>query len=163
MIQFDKQGYIIPADVVEINFDEFQSLFVFNELRLIIFQEYLVFLDELKDLKIGSFYQWLDGSFTTLKSNPNDLDVVTFVDTDEYKKNLKYFDFKYSNRYSNKIDCYFLGLCSENHPNFNNFRSDYLDFYHKFLKDRKLEVKLSLQNRSISNRNFKKGFVKINF
>ena len=163
MIQFDNQGYITPAEIIEIDFDFFEKTFVFNENRQLILQEYLIFLNELKTLNIGSFYQWINGSFTTLKSNPNDIDVVTFVHFEEYQKHNQYFRNKYLNRHLGKIDCYFLSSYPENDSNFPIFKANCLDFYHKFSKDIKLEKYLKSKNRSIFNKNFNKGFVKINF
>ncbi len=163
MIQFNNQGYITPADVIETDFDTFEKTFVFNEHRQIIFQEYLVCLDELKTLNIGSFYQWINGSFTTLKTNPNDLDVVTFIHFEEYQKHIQYFELKYQNRHLGKIDCYFLASYPTNHLNFLVFKANYLDFYHKFSKDMKQEKYLKSRKRSIFGQNFNKGFIKINF
>ncbi len=154
-MQFDNQGYLKPADVIEIDMDIFEKTFVFNEQRQLIFQEYILFLNELKALNIGFFYQWLDGSFTTLKPNPNDLDVVTFVNFKEYHKleeKLYHFKLAFKNL---KIDCYFVAIYPKEHTDYSLFLNYDYDFWHKFTRDFKREIRLKTK--------IKKGFVKINF
>ena len=155
MIQFDKQGYITPAEIIEIDFDIFEKTFTFNEHRQLIFQEYLIFLNELKALNIGSFYQWINGSFTTLKSNPNDIDVVTFVHFEEYKQNeQKLYELK-NHFKSRKIDSYFVAVYPKEHMDYSLFLNYDYDFCHKFTRDFKREIRLKTK--------IKKGFVKIEF
>jgi hypothetical protein len=155
MIQFNDKGYIMPADVIETDLPTFEQIFLFNDHRRNIFQEYTVFLNSLKDLGIYSFYQWLNGSFTTLKPNPNDLDVVTFIDFMQYQKhetalyNLKQ---AFKNR---RIDSYFVAVYPEKHDDYSLFQNYDYDFWHKFTRDFKREIRLKTP--------LKKGFIKIHF
>lgn len=121
MIEFNNQGYITPADSVETDFENFEKTFVFNEQRQIIFQEYLVFLGELKTLNIGSFYQWINGSFTTLKTNPNDIDVVTFIPYKEYQEiETELWNLKQTFR-NRAVDAYFIAIYPEEHDSYSLF------------------------------------------
>lgn len=55
---------------------------------------------------IENFYQFIDGSFTTKKTFPKDIDVVTFVESDFFSKNaVKLLDLRDN---FNKIDCFFV-------------------------------------------------------
>ena len=152
---FDNHGYLVPADTIETDLETFEKTFVFNEHRNKIFQEYLLFLNAIQDLGINPFYQWINGSFTTMKMNPNDIDVVTFLD---YKQH-EIFDDALSNlKYSfrqKKVDGYFVAIFPEEHPDRSLFTSYVYDFWHNFTRDMKKEVRLKAK--------FKKGFIKINF
>jgi len=50
-----------------------------NQHRRAIFEEYLALVEALRNLEIGPFFQWINGSCVTQKAHPRDLDVVTFV------------------------------------------------------------------------------------
>lgn len=155
MIQFDNKGFITPYDVVDTDLNEFEQTFVFNEHRAKIFQEYQLFLQSIQNLGISTFYQWINGSFTSMKMNPNDIDVVTFVPFQDFEKHEIFFDKLYLNRYSTKIDCYFVKVYPQNHPNYSKFQSTELQFWHDFTKT------IKKQGRSIIK--ISKGFVKIEF
>jgi hypothetical protein len=85
-ILFDENGFITPSSIIELSLEEFGEIFIFTKRREEIFRNYLDFLDNLKKMPIGKFHQWLDGSFVTQKPFPNDLDLVTFVDSNFYLK-----------------------------------------------------------------------------
>jgi hypothetical protein len=155
MIEFNDKGYIIPANVVETDMDTFKRFFLFNEHRQGIFKEYLVFLEAIQALNINPFYQWINGSFTTLKPKPNDLDVVTFIDFKHYKLHedtLYSLKQTFRNRY---IDSYFVAVYPEDHIDHSLFKNYDYDFWHKFTRDFKKEIRLKTS--------LKKGFIKINF
>lgn len=50
-----------------------------------IFEAYMDYLSQLTDAFGTGFYQWLGGSYITRKPNPEDLDVVTFLDYQRYE------------------------------------------------------------------------------
>ncbi len=85
-IRFDENGFIKPYVAVETDLETFQTLFVFNPHRTRLFDEYLEFLRTLKTMNIGHFYQYIDGSYTTQKEYPRDIDFVSFVDSTFYRK-----------------------------------------------------------------------------
>ncbi len=155
MIQFNEQGYLVPAAVIETDLRTFEQAFLFNEHRQSIFQEYRLFLEALDNLGITTFYQWLNGSFATLKANPNDLDVVTFLNFNSYQKyenELYTLKQTFKNR---RIDAYFVAVYPENHPDYSLFLNYDYDFLHKFTRDFKKELRLKTK--------LKKGFIKIHF
>ena len=59
MLQFDDMGFLMPIKPIESNLAEFQATFVINEQRERLFSVYLEFLEELKKLGIGNYFQWL--------------------------------------------------------------------------------------------------------
>jgi hypothetical protein len=87
MLQFDEKGHLIPYDIIELTLAEFEVFFVEGledrAHRRGLFDNYLRYLEALKAVVEAPFYQWVDGSFVTLKSSPKDIDVLTFI---EYEK-----------------------------------------------------------------------------
>ena len=71
-----------------IKIDEIESLFVkpFNNTscRKYLVERLKVFLSELRKVGI-KFEVWLDGSFATLKPDPNDVDIAVIGDMNEIK------------------------------------------------------------------------------
>ncbi len=155
MIQFDNRGYITPYDVVETDLIEFEKTFAFNEHRINLFKEYQLFLNTIQNLEIQTFYQWINGSFTTMKLNPNDIDVVTFVPFTDFEKHEVFFEKLHSNRKSTKIDCFFVKLYPQNHLDYIYFKSDELTFLHDFTK--------TIKKQGRSEIKISKGLVKIEF
>lgn len=75
---FNEKGYL-PAGLHQATLDEFKNRFVTeptSETRANIFRGYLNYLSELEPLRV-TIKQWVDGSFTTAKQNPSDIDLVT--------------------------------------------------------------------------------------
>lgn len=90
MVNFDEVGNVFPYEIIEMTLPEFEEAFVKNlpdkARRRILFDNYLRFLEDLKVEFPGSFFQWIDGSFTTTKEFPGDIDVVSFIDYDRFIK-----------------------------------------------------------------------------
>ena len=86
LVTFNELGYL-PSGFHNKEPAEIKSAFVDNfpnsSSRKEIFEGYLKFCKTLMALGIKNFVQWLDGSFCTSKENPNDIDVVTFLDYDK--------------------------------------------------------------------------------
>ena len=82
----NEHGYL-NAGFHEMQINDFKTLFVdsFPEsnTRNKIFQGYLSFCEFLSSHGVINYFQWIDGSFCTSKTNPNDIDVVTFISYDE--------------------------------------------------------------------------------
>ena len=77
---FDENGYL-PYGMYNMTLDEIEEIFAKNKSskRNEIMKEYKKHLKELKDT--GYFLDhWIDGSFTTSKANPNDIDTLTEFD-----------------------------------------------------------------------------------
>ena len=79
--EFDSGGVLpsgrFPATVVEVE-HRFVSTFPASHTRRSIYDGWRQRREELFDL-VEVEYEWVDGSFVTSKSEPSDLDVVTFV------------------------------------------------------------------------------------
>lgn len=117
MLQFNPNGYLEPYEAIETDLAKAQTFLVWNEIRSLIWTNFEAFLRELQGILQSSFEIWLNGSFTTKKENPNDLDLVVFVDFQAYEtheKNLLQFK-TLSYRKSQKLDVYFVKKYPENH------------------------------------------------
>ncbi len=81
---FDEHGFITPYEIVEISLKEFEEIFVNSReerhYRGDLFRNYLEYLEAIKNIIGQEFFQLVNGSFTTLKLKPKDIDFVTFVD-----------------------------------------------------------------------------------
>lgn len=77
---FDKKGNL-PYGLYNMTLDEIEEIFSKNKSskRQEIMKEYKKHLEELQ--KTGYYLDhWIDGSFTTTKENPNDIDTLTEFD-----------------------------------------------------------------------------------
>lgn len=75
---FNEKGNL-PAGLHKATLDEFETRFVKEQTsstREYIFRGYLEYRAELEPLCVA-IKQWIDGSFTTAKQNPSDIDLVT--------------------------------------------------------------------------------------
>jgi hypothetical protein len=116
MINFDDNGNVIPYNIIDCSLEILQENFTFNHHREEIFEEYLSFCDTVKSIGISSFYQFIDGSFTTKKIFPKDIDVVSFVDANFFNENtVKLLNLRDS---FNKIDCFFVPVYRPNERNY---------------------------------------------
>lgn len=87
-MKFDLVGHLSPYTIIPSTFEDFEDILVnafpMDSTRHIILEGYKRYLASLKDVIKSNFYQWVDGSFVTEKMNPNDIDVVIFVDYDVF-------------------------------------------------------------------------------
>jgi len=156
MIQFDEYGNLKPYEVIEISLGEFEEEFVSKlaekEHRTEIFRAYLEYLNELFEVVGRDFFQLINGSFTTAKELPKDIDLATFVDYRVYQQ--KFEDItELTERWTlnNKIDCYLLPISYPGHPNFIETQLTFEYWKNLF----------SLSRRTTPNR--QKGLIKITF
>jgi hypothetical protein len=118
---FDDSGYLTPYEIIETDLATFEQTFVtaFSELsrRHRLFENYLKYANDLKKLIGTGFTQWVNGSFTTQKFNPNDIDFVTFLDFETYEHfDKEIADFK-QRRYTRSMgtDGYFIKVYPPEH------------------------------------------------
>jgi hypothetical protein len=78
-LQFDSLGYLVPDQPISVSLDLFRETFEFNEHRRELLAQHNELLTGLRELGIVGVEQWVNGSFVTQKSLPNDIDVLTFV------------------------------------------------------------------------------------
>jgi hypothetical protein len=151
VLNFDENGYLTPYDVIVTDIETLRSTFVFNSHREKIFDSYLLFLDNLRELDIGNFFQWVDGSFTTRKIFPKDIDIITFIDIDTFK--VKKSRLYYLSGQFARIDSYFVEMYKPNNP-----------FYtrNEWEKNHWKDIYGSTKDDGI-NPVFEKGITQINF
>ncbi|MBC7774250.1 MAG: hypothetical protein H7246_02330 [Phycisphaerae bacterium] len=152
MTLFDENGFLSPFGPIKTDLENFKETFVTNSHRENLFEEYLVFLHTLKELGLGSFFQWINGSFATKKTFPNDIDVVTFLDY----RNLPLMEEKLSHRlYNTKtLDCYFVISYPEDHQSHNLYKMDYAEWNFLFSTTRR-----DMKTGKTKN----KGFIQLDF
>lgn len=116
MLQFNQSGYLVPNNPIRSNIDELEEYFVINYSsvnRSTLFAEYLRYTKDLKALcENAVLHQWINGSFVTRnKPRPNDIDMVTFIDTTIFQKlgsELKPFMYPNSKNNYPGVDAYVL-------------------------------------------------------
>ncbi len=157
MLQFDKNGLLVPNDAIPCTLEEFEATFVENigsESRAKIFQGYLAYSDSLKSLiSVSKLRQWINGSFVTTVPNPKDVDLVTFVDYSDVERLGKNLDsFKANGAFASQgVDAYLLIEYPESHPKHFLHHSDKFYWMDLFSNTR--------QNRQ--GKKFNKGFLEI--
>jgi hypothetical protein len=114
-IRFDENGYVKPYRPIEMDLNQFQDIFVFNAHRQKLFDAYLGYLDVLKEMGVGQFKQWIDGSYVTQKTFPKDIDLVNFVNFDFHRKFEHRFMLMKADLKEQGIDAYYETDYSETH------------------------------------------------
>jgi hypothetical protein len=109
---------------------------------------YLGYVDILKNMGVGEFQQWINGSYVTQKVYPRDIDLVNFVNYDFHRKfeqrlRLMKDEWKYKD-----IDAYFETAYPETHKR---------HFLTVFQQNKWREIYGS------DRQDIRKGFVQINY
>ena len=85
-ITFTDEGFIFPNEKINVDLATLKTIFVDNfpnsTTRKTLYDNYLRYIDDFSKQITPNFTQWINGSFVTLKENPNDIDFVTFIDVD---------------------------------------------------------------------------------
>lgn len=158
MITFDEKGHVYPYEVIEMTLEEFEREFVENMEesghRRTLLINYLRFIREFRAALGVPFFQWVNGSFTTKKLFPDDIDVVSFIEYDQFARKLAVLERFYSIGKSNyATDLHFAATCKWNHRYYQRAVSDeeYWKDIFGFSKPDENEVR------------FPKGIIKIKF
>ena len=144
ILDFDDNGYLVPYDIIEIDWTHLEEFFVFNSRRANIVIEFKKLLSEISAIGVRRFEVWIDGSFASTKTNPNDMDLICFLDGADYQRheaNLAVLRQNFP-----LLDVYFVKVYPNDDPNYFLTNFDKLDWQFFFSRDR--------QNR-------KKGILKI--
>lgn len=106
---FDENG-LLPAGLHVCDHDVFQQEFIdqfsSSQTRKSLF---VVFNKMLKDIELlfQPYEIWLDGSFTTSKTNPNDIDLVMFLELSDFLSHYNSNEFmSLRAQYAGKLDIY---------------------------------------------------------
>jgi len=157
-LQFDKHGLITPKEIIELSLGDFERIFVRERKEKVhrqqIFDEYLRHNEQIQQ-EIGAIlFQFVNGSFTTLKAKPNDIDVVSFIDYRIYRGKEKEIEsFKDRKKKGDKVDGYIIVRSYPGHPQFILAQLQY-----EYWKDLFTQTKPNKKNKA-----FSKGLIKINF
>ncbi len=126
MIDFDRNGNPTPVGLIGLTTADFKVVFVDNfgksETRNVIFNSYNQFILDFQNEVAQEFKNWINGSFTTTKENPNDIDIVSVVNhTDELNSKTHLLN-KFLTQGGSKdqylVDGYFIPLYPETDPRY---------------------------------------------
>lgn len=141
MLTFNSKGLLRPTTNIISTLEEFRNQFVKNKStrRQELFESYLKYSEALQKVVKMNLLQWINGSYVTeLTENPNDIDLVTFIDYSIIDKIEKQLDqFKYP----------------ENHPLYPYYYGDRLYWMDRFTKTR----------RDRNGNKFDKGFIELTY
>ena len=118
-VEFDKHGYLQPYELIQIDWETFEQLFVNgfpqSKTRKQLFENYQQWVKEMRKILNINFTQWIDGSFVTRKVDPNDIDVVVFVDYEVFKEKRLLFVDRERLKQQSGIDLYFVNIYPLDH------------------------------------------------
>ncbi len=158
-IQYDSRGYLKPYDKIPIKLEKIEEYFVrpfpSSSTRMLLLEEFMAFADKLNKAIDRPLVIWIDGSFVTLKQNPNDIDLVVFIENEAIKSKYKtirehFFDKK--NLKERGLDVYYDRVFQKDHKDHSKYLSDYLYWYSWFTKTRKTK----------QYKRYPKGFLELN-
>ena len=158
MLRFDYRGYLTPNTNIVSDLVEMTAAFVHNiksEQRKVIFDKYLLYSDGLKAICDQEYIQWVNGSFCTLKSEPKDIDIVSFIPyfiIDANESVFSEFSYPFSEaRFG--VDAYIVKIYPENSRYYPHYVADRLYWLNMFSKTK--------VNRA--GRQYSKGFLEISY
>jgi hypothetical protein len=140
MIEFDNKGNLKPASPIEIDLKTLEEIFVTNPYRQELYDFYIAYLKELKEIIGEPFEQWIDGSFVSKKLKPNDIDIVSFIPNPIYDAQSSHL-FELKQKFKPQIDAYYICKFPENHLRFAETKGDYFYWLNQFAKDRQKNSK----------------------
>ena len=158
MIQFNHRGFITPNANVSSSLNELNKVFVKDSesgKRNELFEKYCYYSNSLKELCKISYLQWINGSFCTLKNEPKDIDLVSFIPHWIIENDEKlFYQFSYPNAENEYgVDAYIVKTYPENHRLYPLYNGDKLYWLEQFSK-----TKLNRLGRR-----YTKGFLEITF
>lgn len=157
-IQFDEHGLITPKEIIALSLEDFERIFVKEQQEKVhrqkIFDQYLRHNEQIQK-EIGAIlFQFVNGSFTTLKTKPKDIDVVSFIDYRIYfRKETEVKLLKERFQENQKLDAYLIYRSYPGHPQFIHAQFMYEYWAALFRRTREDDF---------GNRH-SKGLIKINF
>jgi hypothetical protein len=90
MLHFDNKGHLKPHGTITSTIEEFKKILVDDiksETRQTNYEKYIRYSNDLKKLSGGdNIRQWINGSFVTQKANPQDIDLVTFLNQTQIRR-----------------------------------------------------------------------------
>jgi hypothetical protein len=131
MLTFDANGYLTPyvpivADLATVE-QTFVEAFPTSTTRRPHFNRYLDYNTRLSEFLPTGLTQWIDGSFVSRKLNPNDIDVLTFVEYtlyDRHEKELRELKREFVTRVEGRVDAHLIVVYPEGHRRRIYYESD---------------------------------------
>ncbi|MEX2437986.1 MAG: hypothetical protein WD449_01900 [Candidatus Babeliales bacterium] len=126
MIEFNRYGNPQPDGLVKFEYKDLKLTFVDgmseSETRKDIFENYERYLHDFKKVVSKEFKQWVNGSFTTIKVNPNDIDLVNIIEYSEELNNRQNVILKFHSHGGSKekylVDGYLVQVYSDDDPRY---------------------------------------------
>ncbi len=142
-MQFDDNGYLVPATVLPSSLAALESVFCFTAQRNALYANLVDLLATIQALVSGEVEVWVNGSFISKKLIPNDIDIVFFIDYQAFelleKQFVQYSGFTYKQRTG--LDCYFVRTYPTTHPYHFRYEFDRIEYLHLFSKTRRKQPK----------------------
>ena len=142
MIKFTPNGLLFPDQEITLDLNTFKTVFVDqipDEHRLGIFENFIEFCKAiLFQMGLPEIQMILNGSFTSLKRNPNDLDIVVLLNWEDFQKIEPLLEEQFHRKtlIKNRLDIFFLIIYPESHPNHRLTDLDYLYWVNLFSRTR---------------------------
>ncbi len=158
-LHFDSNDNLTPYSKITTDLATFEKVFVADfensTTRKILFDNYLRYLEAFSKKITPNFTQWINGSFVTLKENPKDIDFVTFISAELYRKNINIIDnFLSFSLEKQKLDAYILEIFPREHERYLSYTIMNLE---------KWDSRFSYSKENESKIIFPKGYIEINY
>ncbi|MFK7908228.1 MAG: hypothetical protein AB8B69_24070 [Chitinophagales bacterium] len=157
-LNFTPKGHLSPAKEISSNENELADYFVDrisnSNTRKQLFDSYLNLMLDFRQKISSDFTVWINGSFVTQKTHPNDIDLVIFLEAFIFQdKQVELNSLKQKYQEEN-LDLYFVKAYPESHKRHFWYVSKQIEWRHLFTKTRK-------QKRT--GKSFSKGFSTISY
>lgn len=157
MINFDNNGNPQPPGIVNIPYADFELVFVDNfgnsKTRKVIFENYENYVSDFKSKIYQEFNHWVNGSYTTTKENPNDIDIVKMVEFNDQvnskQSELRSFLTVGGSKQKYLVDGYFIPVYEKNDPRF-KITEDWMNHWAQFFGHDRLNRPKTLFELSFS-------------
>lgn len=159
-LNFDVRGNLKLYEIIELSMEDFKNIFVnsFAEdsRRHELFEKYLIYLDNFREVIRGDFFQWINGSFVTTKYDPKDIDLVSVIHYQDYEKNIEELRKRLTSSNARRlfeVDAYIVADYPESHKKYSFTKSDLVYWRNLFGQTK--------ANRA--RKKYPKRFIQINF
>ncbi len=142
-LNFDTKGNLVPNSNIKCSLELFRKVFVeeiATPIRASLYESFLRYTSNLKDtIDDAELICWINGSFATKKKEPNDLDLVTFINYDIIDQKEQFLqDFKYPNSLTKfGLDAYIVKVYPRTHIKYPLYIGDEMYWMDKFDKNKR--------------------------